>query len=370
LASITIDRVWKIYNEGKGSREVQAVKDVSIEIHDGEFLCLLGPSGCGKTSTLRMVAGLEDITRGEISIGDRVINKLQPSQRDIAMVFETYALYEHLTVHDNIAFPLRVRNMSEEEIESRVSRAVEILDLGDILDRRPAQISDGQKQRVSIGRAIVRQPSAFLMDEPISHLDALLRSRMRREITHLQRELGTTTVYVTHDQLEAVAMADRIAVMHLGEIQQLATPQEIFERPANQFVADFVGEPPMNFLEVEVAAAPEGFDLRSAGFNVCVRDPGRVEALRQHDGPTVTLGIRPMHVDVHLTEVEDAVAAQVYVVEPLDEFNIITATVNGSRLLVESEPSVRPDFDQTIWLTFPDEYLHLFHSDTGKSLLS
>jgi multiple sugar transport system ATP-binding protein len=370
VASITVSNVWKIYNEGKGDKEVQAVKDVNIDIQDGEFLCLLGPSGCGKTSTLRMIAGLETITRGTVSIGDQVVNSLHPSQRDIAMVFETYALYEHLTVRDNIAFPLKVHNMSSDEIERRVNRAVEILDLGDILERRPVQISDGQKQRVSIGRAIVREPSAFLMDEPISHLDAMLRSRMRREITHLQRELGTTTVYVTHDQLEAIAMADRIAVMDLGELQQLATPQEIFENPANRFVADFVGEPPMNFLEAEIAGDADSVDLRGEGFALRLREPQRVSALRTNNLKTVTLGIRPLYVEVHLTPVESAIEAQVYVVEPLDEFNIITAKFNGSRMLVESAPNVRPDFDQTIWLTFPEHRIHLFHPETGKSLLA
>lgn len=369
MTSITVSSVWKIYNEGKGDREVQAVIDVDLEIKDGEFLCLLGPSGCGKTSTLRMIAGLEEITRGEIRIGEAVVNDLHPSQRDIAMVFETYALYEHLTVYENIAFPLRVRELNDEEIEKRVSWAVDILALEDILDRMPAQISDGQKQRVSIGRAIVRQPSAFLMDEPISHLDAMLRSRMRREITHLQRELGVTTVYVTHDQLEAIAMADRIAVMNLGELEQLATPREIFEKPASKFVADFVGEPPMNFLEAEIINDSDGITLKGEAFSLLVNEATRVEALRKQDASTVTLGVRPMHLEAHMSEVPGASPAQVYVVEPLDEFNIITVLLNGCRLLVESEPNFRPEIDQTIWITFPEDCLHLFHSVTGKSLL-
>jgi multiple sugar transport system ATP-binding protein len=369
MASITVSNVWKIYNEGKGDREVQAVKNANIEIQDGEFLSLLGPSGCGKTSTLRMIAGIEEITRGEISIGKRVVNDIHPSQRDIAMVFETYALYEHLTVFDNIAFPLRVRELSDEEINERVTRAVDILRLGDILDRRPAQISDGQKQRVSIGRAIVRHPSAFLMDEPISHLDAMLRSRMRREITHLQRELGITTVYVTHDQLEATAMADRIAVMNLGELQQLAPPLEIFENPANKFVADFVGEPPMNFLDAEFISTSDGIELKGEAFALTIQEKLRVAELQKLEQPKITLGIRPMYIHAHMSEVEGAIAAQVYVVEPLDEFNIVTVTLNGSRFLVETEPEFFPDFDQTIWLTIPEEKIHLFHPVTGQSLL-
>ena len=369
MASITVSNVWKIYNEGKGDKEVQAVIDANIEIKDGEFLCLLGPSGCGKTSTLRMIAGIEEITRGEIKIGERVVNDLHPSQRDIAMVFETYALYEHLSVYENIAFPLRVRELSNAEIEKRVSRAIGILNLEDIVDRMPAQISDGQKQRVSIGRAIVRNPSAFLMDEPISHLDAMLRSRMRREITHLQRELGITTVYVTHDQLEATAMADRIAVMNLGELQQLAPPMEIFENPASRFVAEFVGEPPMNFLDVGIVVNSDVVELKGDSFALTVSEPSNVAKLQNLDVSTVALGVRPMHAQAHMSQVEGAIEGNVYVVEPLDEFNIITVTFNGSRFLVETEPDFRPEFDQTIWLTLPEKGIHLFHPETGLSLL-
>ncbi len=369
MTSITINNVWKIYNEGKGDKEVQAVKDVSLTIEDGEFLCLLGPSGCGKTSTLRMVAGIETISRGEIYIGDRLVNNLHPSQRDIAMVFETYALYEHLTVYENIAFPLRVRELNEDEIKQRITRAVEILGLEDILDRMPAQISDGQKQRVSIGRAIVRHPSAFLMDEPISHLDAMLRSRMRREITHLQKELGITTVYVTHDQLEATCMSDRIAVMNLGELQQLASPQEIFNHPANKFVADFVGEPPMNFMDVTFSSASGGMELKTEGFSYILRDKKLIDTLQKLPEARVTMGIRPMHIQAQASKTDGAIPAQVYVVEPLDEFNIITATVNGSRLLVETEPGFRPEFDETIWLTIPEDKVQLFHPENGQSLI-
>jgi len=371
MASVTLKNVWKIYNAGQGANEVEAVKNVSLECHNGEFLALLGPSGCGKTSTLRMIAGLEDITRGEISIGDRVVNRLHPSQRDIAMVFESYALYEHLTVYENIAFPLKVRGLAKDEIEQRVKEAVEILDIGDLLKRVPAHLSDGQKQRVSIGRAIVRKPAAFLMDEPISHLDALLRSRMRREVTHLQKELGVTTLYVTHDQLEATAMADRIAVMSQGDLQQLGTPREIFEKPANVFVADFVGEPPMNFVKAELAGSSGGVELRREGFALTVSEPTRAGALRKLDGQAgVTIGIRPMHIQAHLAETAGAVPAQVYVTEPLDEFNIVTTIIHGERVLVETAPDVLPEIDQTVWLTFPDDKLHLFHPLTGQSLLS
>jgi multiple sugar transport system ATP-binding protein len=369
MANITLTNVWKIYNEGRAD-EVLAVKEVNLVCQDGEFLALLGPSGCGKTSTLRMIAGLETISRGEIRIGDRLVNALHPSERDIAMVFESYALYEHLNVYENIAFPLRVRGLSKDEIDRRVKRAADILDIGQVLQRMPAHLSDGQKQRVSIGRAIVREPAAFLMDEPISHLDAMLRSRMRLEITHLQRELGVTTVYVTHDQLEATAMADRIVVMHLGEVQQIAGPLEIFENPANLFVADFVGEPPMNFFDLEITAREPHPVLQRPGLTTTVDDPARVQALLALDQPRVTLGVRPMHIQAHTAPIDGAIPAQVYVVEPLDEFNIITTLVGGERVLVETSPDLVPDVDQTLWLTFAQDRLHLFHPVTGARLLA
>jgi multiple sugar transport system ATP-binding protein len=369
LAQITFSSVWKIYNEGRKENEVQAVKDLNLECGDGEFLALLGPSGCGKTSSLRMVAGLETVTRGTIRIGDTVVNALHPSKRDIAMVFETYALYQHLTIRENIAFPLRVRNMKQDEIDRRINRAVDILHIDDLLDRRPAQLSDGQKQRVSIGRAIVREPSAFLMDEPISHLDAMLRSRMRREIKHLQGELGITTMYVTHDQLEATAMADRIAVMHLGELQQVGTPLEIFERPANAFVADFVGEPPMNFLDMELDNRPDGMHLQSESLEVQVLNESLIRALLELDTPKVTLGVRPLHIIMETEQSDGLVPAEVYYVETLDEFNIVSVMLGDRRILVETDPNSRPGIKDTVWLAFPEERLNLFDVDTGRNIV-
>lgn len=369
MAEITLTDVWKIYNEGKAEGEVQAVKNLNMRCDDGEFVALLGPSGCGKTSTLRMIAGLEEITQGEIRIGEQIVNSVHPSRRDIAMVFETYALYEHLTVRDNIAFPLKVRELPKKEIERRVSRAVEILDMADLLDRMPVQLSDGQKQRVSIGRAIVREPAAFLMDEPISHLDARLRARMRREIKHLHKELGITTVYVTHDQLEATAMADRIAVMNLGELQQLDTPIDLFENPANLFVADFVGEPPMNFLEAEVIRESGRLILKGEGFSVPISESTYGEALEGLDKSKLILGIRPMHIGVCGEETEGAIAAEIYVQEFLDEYSVTTTFVGEQRVLVETEPNLSLAMDETIWLEPAMEKLHLFDPDTGENLL-
>jgi multiple sugar transport system ATP-binding protein len=369
LAQISLTNVWKIYNEGKKDNQVEAVKNLNLQCADGEFLSLLGPSGCGKTSSLRMVAGLETVSRGEIRIGDRVVNTLHPSQRDIAMVFETYALYQHLNIYENIAFPLRVRNMPKEEIDRRIRRAVEILNIGDLLDRMPSHLSDGQKQRVSIGRAIVREPSAFLMDEPISHLDAMLRSRMRREIKHLQGELGITTVYVTHDQLEATAMADRIAVMNLGELQQVGTPQQIFESPANTFVANFVGEPPMNFVEMDIQTCGDEIHLNIEGLGVRIAQGSTIRALQGLGTPKVTLGIRPMYVKMETRQTEGMAPAQVYFVETLDEFNITSLKIGDIRILAENDPAFCPMIGDVVWIQFPEENLNLFDVRTGRNVV-
>jgi ABC-type sugar transport system ATPase subunit len=242
MAPITFEHVTKRFDQ------TTAVADLSIDVPDGEFLVLVGPSGCGKTTALRMLAGLEDITSGRILIGDRVVNNVAPGARDVAMVFQSYALYPHMTVYDNLAFSLRNHRVAKAEIDRRVRQAAEVLELGDFLKRKPRQLSGGQRQRVALGRAIVREPKAFLMDEPLSNLDAALRVQTRAEILRLQKRLGTTTIYVTHDQIEAMTMGDRIAVMNKGELQQLGTPEELYERPANTFVARFIGSPSMNML--------------------------------------------------------------------------------------------------------------------------
>src|SRR5437868_6975076 len=248
MADVVFHEVDKIYPNG-----VQAVFDLSLDIQDGEFLVLVGPSGCGKTTALRMVAGLEDITDGTVSIGGRVVNNLTPKDRDIAMVFQNYALYPHLNVADNIAFGLRLRKAPKHVVSERVAWAARLLDLTPYLTRRPKELSGGQRQRVAMGRAIVREPQVFLMDEPLSNLDAKLRVQMRADIAKLQHDLGTTTIYVTHDQVEAMTMGDRVAVMKDGVLQQVGTPQELYDTPANQFVAGFIGTPPMNLLEANVS---------------------------------------------------------------------------------------------------------------------
>ena len=247
MSSVTLKNICKSYSNG-----FNAVKNVNIDIKDKEFVVLVGPSGCGKSTTLRMIAGLEEISSGELHIGDRLVNDVDPKDRDIAMVFQNYALYPHLSVYDNMAFALKLRKLPKDEIDKKVKEAAKILDLEKVLDRKPKALSGGQRQRVALGRAIVRNPQVFLMDEPLSNLDAKLRTSMRTEISKLHKSLGTTFIYVTHDQVEAMTMADRIVVMKDGIVQQIATPQEIYDNPANMFVAGFIGAPQMNFINVSV----------------------------------------------------------------------------------------------------------------------
>jgi multiple sugar transport system ATP-binding protein len=300
MAEVEFRDVDKIFDNG-----VQAVFDLSLRIRDGEFLVLVGPSGCGKTTALRMVAGLEEISAGTISIGDRVVNDLTPKERDIAMVFQNYALYPHLNVAENIAFGLRLRKTPKQTVDERVQWAGRLLGLSQYLDRRPKELSGGQRQRVAMGRAIVRQPQVFLMDEPLSNLDAKLRVQMRGEIARIQRELGTTTIYVTHDQVEAMTMGDRVAVMRKGELQQMDEPQKLYSDPANLFVASFIGSPAMNIVEADLSRKNGTYTVRIGDQELTI--PQSVAAARpmlaSYDGRRVALGIRP-------EQLEDASLAQ------------------------------------------------------------
>jgi multiple sugar transport system ATP-binding protein len=285
MAEIVLDKVSKRFPDG-----FEAVKELSLQIGDGEFVILVGPSGCGKSTALRMIAGLEDITDGELRIGDEVVNQRAPKDRDIAMVFQNYALYPHMTVRENMGFALKLAKVDQSEIERKVGEAARVLDLEQHLDRKPANLSGGQRQRVAMGRAIVRDPKAFLMDEPLSNLDAKLRVQMRTEVSRIQSSLGTTTVYVTHDQTEAMTLGDRVAVMRAGELQQVGTPRELYESPVNIFVAGFIGSPAMNF----VAASVEGDSLRLPMGSVTLSDEHR-RALEGADGKPVIAGLRPEH---------------------------------------------------------------------------
>jgi multiple sugar transport system ATP-binding protein len=294
VAEVTFDSVSKIYPDG-----TRAVSNIDLGIKDGEFMVLVGPSGCGKTTALRMVAGLEEISEGELRIGDRVVNDVAPRNRDIAMVFQSYALYPHLSVYDNIAFGLRLRKMPKQEIDQRVKEAARVLDLEPFLDRKPRALSGGQRQRVAMGRAIVRQPQAFLMDEPLSNLDAKLRVQMRAEISQLQSRLGTTTIYVTHDQVEAMTMGDRVAVMRKGELQQVATPQELYDNPVNLFVGGFIGSPAMNMIEATLERANGGLAAKIGSQAVELGDEAIANrpALKDYEGKKVVIGIRPEHLE-------------------------------------------------------------------------
>lgn len=364
MTKLTLKNVWKIY-EGP----VIAVEDVSFTCEDGEFFSLLGPSGCGKSSTLRMIAGLEEITEGEMYFDQMLVNDLEPRERNIAMVFETYALYPYLSVYENIAFPLRIRGLKKDEIDQKVRWAAEFLGIGDLLQQRTRGLSGGQMQSVGIGRAIVREPEILLMDEPISHLEARQRARMREELVMLQNRLGTTTIYVTHDQIEAMTMANRIAVMNLGKLQQVGTPKEVYERPRTEFVGGFIGEPPMNFADCGIKQ-DNGIRLaESASFKVALSQEVS-QALEKHDGSkAVRMGIRPESIGVLSEATGGSIPASVYVLEPQGERTILTVKLAGGEFfLVEVGPDFDAEIDERVHLDFR-EPIHIFDTESGLNLL-
>ena len=354
MGRVEFDRVTRHFD----GQPRAAVNDLTLTVEDGEFLVVLGPSGCGKTTALRMLAGLEEPDLGDIRIEGRSVVGLEPKDRDIALVFQQYALYPHLSVRDNIAYPLKVRRMSKQERAERVEGVAATLGLTHMLDRKPGQLSGGEQQRVALGRAIVRQPRAFLMDEPLSNLDAKLRTYMRTEIKGLQRQLGITTFFVTHDQAEAMTLADRIAVMSAGELQQLGTPDEVYDRPANVFVAEFIGSPPMNLLP----AHRDGEDL-------VVEQGWRIPApaLNGRRGD-VTVGLRPEAILLSDVNEPGSQAARVHLVEPLGSEVIVNVRMAGHLVKVRTEPAVRPEPDQTVYLSASPAGLRLFDPATGAAL--
>jgi ABC-type sugar transport system ATPase subunit len=349
VAEVTLDHVGKTYPDG-----TVAVKDFSLEIADGELMVFVGPSGCGKTTALRMVAGLEDLTEGEVRIGDRVVNALPPRDRDVAMVFQTYALYPHKSVYDNLAFPLRLRGMPKAEVEQRVNRIARLLELEEQLKRRPRQLSGGQRQRVAMGRAIVREPQAFLMDEPLSNLDAKLRTQMRAEIGLLHKELEVTTIYVTHDQVEAMTLGQRVAVLRRGELQQVAPPQELYDRPANLFVAGFIGSPAMNFFQGQVAQADSGLDVTVGGQQIRVdeKELALHQPLGQRIGGNVIVGIRPEHLqDAALESATGngrSLRGQVQLKELLGSEVIVHFQVEAAPAITEELIEIAQDVDAAV----------------------
>jgi multiple sugar transport system ATP-binding protein len=367
MARVALDGVWKIY-EQRG-RTVEAVRDLTLDCADGEFLAIVGPSGCGKSSTMRMIAGLEVISRGTITIGERVVNNVKPVDRNIAMVFENYALDPHLTVRENIVLSLEVRGISKPEIERLLHRAVATLDIGDILKRKPRQLSGGQKQRVAIARAIVRNTTILIMDEPISHIDARLRSKVRAELKHLLRELNATTIYVTHNQAEALSMADRIAVMSEGELQQVGTAEEIYEHPANLFVADFVGEPPMNLMPCESVRDNGNLVLRADPIAVAPSDRLRGRLEQRQGGGELILGIRPVDLNLSLSPTAGAIGTgKVSLVENLGDEQIVVVRVGDRSVESLVDASVPANVGDQVWLQVEPERVHVFERESGRSL--
>lgn len=365
MASVELRNVWKIYG-GK----VQAVIDACWKCRDGEFFSILGPSGCGKSSTLRMIAGLEEISRGEILFNDRVVNHLPPSQRNIAMVFENWALYPNLTVYENIAFPLRVRKLPQNEIDKKVREAAEFLNLGKILNTGVRHLSGGEMQSVSIGRAIVREPAVMIMDEPISHLDAGLRARMRDELKKLVERLNVTTLYITHDQVESMAMADRIAIMNQGLIQQVGTPLEIYYNPRNDFVGGFIGEPPMNFITCELVQEGERFFIVTPTFRLELDDECRSRFVHYGGKPHLKLGIRPEDVRVSLESSQNSFRLETDFVEPQGDRTIISLKLSESDIiLAQVLGNLRPDIGQAVSVTFDQRHMHFFDLETGLNIL-
>ena len=377
----------------KKSRHLSILRNINLTIEDGEFMVLVGPSGCGKSTLLRLVAGLEELTGGSIWVGESLVNNLPPKQRDIAMVFQNYALYPHLNVYDNIAFGLRrmgtdekqsswLENLAvgvtrplpptlryfsekEKEIASRVKTIAELLQIEKLLDRLPKQLSGGQKQRVALGRAIARNPQVFLMDEPLSNLDAKLRTETRSQIVKLQRQLGTTTIYVTHDQTEAMTMGDRIAIMNQGQIQQIASPLELYNYPANRFVAEFIGSPPMNFIPVEIKAP---LLITHPEFRFTLPEIWRA-VLKPYDGSSLLLGIRPEHLIVSPPATKN-LPVEIDLVEALGNDTYVTARLADQFLQARIPPDYPLQTGECIWLSISPEKIHLFDPDTGEAIFS
>jgi multiple sugar transport system ATP-binding protein len=354
-------------NVSKAFGDSLVVDDLSLTINDGEFVVLLGPSGCGKSTTLRMLAGLEEADSGDIFIGNERINQVPTQHRDLAMVFQNYALYPHMTVAENIAYPLRIRKLSSEVVAARVGRVASLLEIAALLNRKPRDLSGGERQRVALARAIVREPRAYLMDEPLSNLDARLRVQMRGELKHLQHELGTTTIYVTHDQAEAMTLAHRVAVMRGGKLQQFDTPLNIYDRPANRFVAEFVGSPGINFLDGEVDRKERTF----TGDSICLHlHEAQLASLNKLDvTERVLLGIRPEHVRVSTIPLDGWLPASVYVTELMGNETFVFLTLGGKQVIARAPADFRAEVGSRAWVKIETAKAHFFHQSTAERLI-
>jgi multiple sugar transport system ATP-binding protein len=365
MASVTFDHVFKRFGE------VTAVNDLNIEIEDKEFLVLVGPSGCGKTTALRCLAGLEDITEGEIRIADQVVNDVAPKDRDIAMVFQSYALYPHMSVYDNMAFGLKLRKYPKDEIKRRVDEAAGILGIEALLDRKPRQLSGGQRQRVALGRAIVREPKVFLLDEPLSNLDAKLRVQTRTEITKLHQKLQTTFIYVTHDQVEAMTMASRIAVMNYGVLQQIDTPQTLYDHPNNLFVAGFIGSPAMNFFDAKLKKDGNNMYVETETFSVKIPD-SKTDTFKPHDGKSVIFGLRPE--DIHDPKYEapgiigEQIEGSVEVTELMGNEIFVFLKSGETDYVARIDPRTSFHMGDKVKVTFNMGNMHIFYKETEQAI--
>lgn len=349
--------------------KVIAVDHVSFTVDSGEFFVLLGPSGCGKTTTLRIIAGLEDPDEGSVLIDGRIVNDVPPNKRDVAMVFQNYALYPHMTVYQNLAFPLENMGLSRQEIDRRVKEIAKMLYIEDLLDRKPSQLSGGQQQRVALGRALVRRPKVFLMDEPLSNLDAKLRVYMRAELKRLQKELKITTIYVTHDQAEAMTMADRIAVMNAGKVMQIGSPTDLYLKPLNIFVAGFLGSPPMNFFDATLQVKEDQYILVAGEFSLKLdKEIGEIIE-KSLTGNEVVIGIRPEHMEIVDRYSENTITAEVYVVEPLGSETVIDAKVGNKLFKIVVKGIVDYPIGSKIYVRPIMKYLHIFDKKTERALL-
>ncbi|MCB2191283.1 MAG: ABC transporter ATP-binding protein [Deltaproteobacteria bacterium] len=362
MSTLEFNHVWKIYDG-----DVVAVQDANFFCNDGEFISVLGPSGCGKSSSLRMIAGLEKVSKGEIKFDGNVANDMTPRERNIALAFESYALYSPLTIYENLAFPLKVRGYHKKEIHKKVMDVAAAMELVDVLDRKPAKISGGQQQRVSLARALVRDPNVFLLDEPLSHMDQAVRSTLRARIRRIHDQSKATTIYVTHDQEEAVALSDRVIVMNLATIQQMGTVDEIYNRPVNEFVAGFVGDPRMNFLEGEVA---DGNKVAVQGNDEIVSMRLPQEIRNVDDGKKVLVGIRPEKVIISKNNGGAGLSAQVEIVEFVGDYRLITFRIDERNVKVLTPIDFSCDQDQTVYLHAEPENLHVFDRESGQSLLT